>query len=105
MPSTDKYSVTIKPVPGPISEGDVVRLEAGPSITTGVRYLWDVKGAGTLDRLDQETVLWNTRGLPVGTYPIGLTAYWDIGDGKTIAHSIEAPIDVTSRATQAASRW
>jgi hypothetical protein len=102
MPSTDKYSVTIKPVPGPVSEGDVVRLEAGPSITTGVRYLWDIKGAGTLDRLDQETVLWSTRGLPVGTYPIGVTAYWDIGGGKTLAHTVEAPVDVTSRVASAA---
>src|SRR3954463_3886033 len=101
MPSTDRYSVTINPLPGPVTEGDIVRLEAEPSIPTNVRFLWDVRGAGTLDRVDQESVNWNTRGLPVGTYPVAVTALWEVGGGRTLAHSVEAPVDVRGRAVAA----
>ena len=82
MPSTDRYSVTIKPLPGAVTQGDVVRLEAEPSITTNVRFVWDVKGFGRLDKTDQDVVHWSTAGLAVGTYPVQVTAHLGFGRRK-----------------------
>ncbi|HYI94836.1 MAG TPA: hypothetical protein VEX68_14925 [Bryobacteraceae bacterium] len=101
MPSTDRYSVTIKPLPGAVTQGDVVRLEAEPSITTNVRFVWDVKGFGKLDKTDQDVVHWSTAGLAVGTYPVQVTGIWDLGGGKTVSHTVDVPVDLQGRAIAA----